>query len=1152
MIVRHITRKRELHMYQINTISPHDTECIVSWNPKDPFEQETKACVHELFTTTARYIPNAEAVCGWDGTLTYEELDHLSSIAAARLIGQGVKPGTTVPFAYDKSVWAVVATMAIVKAGAALVPLNPHDPLARLEEIIRSLDANVVVTMQNFVEIFENLVTHVTVFSKETLFGNGCKLLTPSPSVSLSDPIFILFTSGSTGRPKGMIHTHRSIATHALTHGAAMSYHGARVLHFAAYAFDVAFMDIFTTLLFGGCICVPSESDRKSNIISVINDMRVDHAILTPSFAGLIQPAEVPTLKTLAVGGEALPQDRVRRWADHLNLLQIYGPAEVGICMMMKMRFTTPGAMVGFPLDNSSCWLVDPDDDSRLVPIGATGELLVAGPSVARGYVNDEARTQLSFVDPPMWASKLGLPFKVFYKSGDLLRYNIDAFDGSYIFVGRKDSQIKLRGQRIEAGEVEYHIGHLPGVAYSVVLKPDKGCYAGKLLAIVQLEFTGGSRARLVDGDIHLAETQDLTAEILRHRLEKVLPMYMIPDECLVVRNIPFVPSLKIDRRRISTWVAEIDSRPQMKGITTISRIDPKEVTAAALSKYVAKSLAADDGEQSLRLEAHDFRLFDTGIDSIKTISISMFIQREYGLTVPMDALMDPKTTIRELAHWVDSQSPLSVNDVRSLATPSSFRSREVNVYDESLALTKALVKNLEHKIAITEDTETKNHSINSTNGHLQSRNIFLTGSSGYLGSDILRQLLKISHVQVYVTFRCQSTSSGFERVKEIALQAGWWRPSYEHRITICPGDLSSPDLGLAPRHQQQLNPPTLDTSSTNGSHAVPPYIDTIIHAGAKVHYTLPYTTLFPINVSSTLDLLRFSACSPYIHTFIHISGGESPDVDSLSMDPDYLASLSDASGYTLTKNIAERVVRDAAGHTPPSTFPPPLHLGEYFATKKMKVVKPGYIIGSASSGFRANTSDFLWRLIAGCVEIGAYNVEEEGRWVFVDDVERVARRAVDLITPTSIPGHTSLESQEDGTGAKELRFQAKEKEMDGEEAKGKGKGKGKGKKVPGEIDRVLSGLRFDAIWQVLAKVYSRRFEALPAEAWMRMLREKAIEKGEKGLLFPLLGVLEREGGRIGCDFVGKEEEGEEARMKSVVEGNVRWLIETGFLPAVS
>lgn len=938
-----------------------------------------------------------------------------------------------------------------------------------------------------------------------------------------------------------------------------MSYHGARVLHFAAYAFDVAFMDIFTTLLFGGCICVPSESDRKSNIIGVINDMRVDHAILTPSFAGLIDPAEVPTLKTLAVGGEALPQDRVRRWADHVNLLQIYGPAEVGICMMMKMRVTTPGAMIGFPLENSSCWLVDPDDDSRLVPVGVTGELLVAGPSVARGYVNDEARTQLSFIDPPIWASKLGLPFKVFYKSGDLLRYNIDAFDGSYIFVGRKDSQIKLRGQRIEAGEVEYHIGHLPGVAYSVVLKPDKGCYAGKLVAIVQLEIAGGSKARLVDGDIHLAGIQGLTTEILRRRLEKVLPTYMIPDECFVVCNMPFVPSLKIDRRRVHVWLAEIESRPQMKKIPTMSSINPEEVTAAALSRFVAKSLAADDSEQSLHLEVHDFRLFDTGIDSIKIISLSMFIQRKYGVTVPMDALMDPQTTIRELARWVDSQSVRSINDARSSATPSSFRPREVNVYDESLALTEALVKILEHKTARTEDIETNNHSTNTKNGHLQSRNVLLTGSSGYLGSDILRQLLKDAHVQVYVLVRCQSTSSGLERIKETALQDGWWWPSYEQRITIWPGDLSSPDLGLTPRHQQQLHSSTLDTSSTNGSHAVFPYIDTIIHAGAKVHYTLPYTTLYPINVSSTLDFLRFTALSPHIHNFIHVSGGESPDVDSLSRDPDYLASLSDASAYTQTKNIAERVVRNAAGGTPPYPSPSPSssslppQLSKYFATKKLKVVKPGYIIGSASIGFRANTADFLWRLIAGCVEIGAYNVEEEGRWVFVDDVESVARRAVDHITSASTASDTGLKLQDDSTGVEELLLQPPETEMEGRV--------GNEMKAAPNIDRVLSGLRFDTLWQVLAKVYNRPFEALPAAVWMRMLREKALEKGEKGLLFPLLGVLEREGGRIGAGFgdkggdgigLGKEEEEEEhERMKSVVEGNVRWLIETGFLPAV-
>jgi non-ribosomal peptide synthetase component F len=226
---------------------------------------------------------------------------------------------------------------------------------------------------------------------------------------------------------------------------------------------------------------------RQSDIVGAINEMEVDFAILTPSIAGLIEPTDVPTLKTLAVGGEALPQDRIQRWADTVSLIQTYGPAEVGICHTNIMSMKTRPETIGYPLSNSSCWLVDPEDSDRLVPIGAVGELVVGGPSLARGFAHNEARTRDSFIHEPTWAEDLKLTFSRFYKTGDLLRYNLASFDGSFDFVGRKDHQIKLCGQRIEPVEVEHHLGQLPGVEMSMVALPESGCHAGKLVAVVQM-----------------------------------------------------------------------------------------------------------------------------------------------------------------------------------------------------------------------------------------------------------------------------------------------------------------------------------------------------------------------------------------------------------------------------------------------------------------------------------------------------------------------------------------------------------------------------------------------------------------------------------------------------------------------------------------
>lgn len=352
-------------------------------------------------------------------------------------------------------------------------------------------------------------------------------------------------------------------------------------------------------------------------------------------------------MRTPAVGGEALPQDRIERWAERVRLIQIYGPVEVGICLTMEMETHTPGAVVGSPLVNSCCWLVDPDDVSHLVPIGAVGELVVAGPSLALGYLNDEARTQLSFIKAPVWASQLHLPFRRFYKTGDSLRYKVDAIDDSFVFVGRKDTQIKLRGQRVKLGEVEFPLERMPGVAISMVTRPLKGCYQEQVVAVVQMGSGVDANARLTNESIQLASLQSLTIENVRQKLKKVLPSYMVPTECLVVRNMLFVPSLKIDRRRVYDWLTNILWRPSSASRVVLDPLRFEESTALFLSIYVARLWVGS--LQSTQLKIHDFRLQEVGIDSIKLIALSTFVQMGHDIILSMDMLLHSKTTIRNL-----------------------------------------------------------------------------------------------------------------------------------------------------------------------------------------------------------------------------------------------------------------------------------------------------------------------------------------------------------------------------------------------------------------------------------------------------------------------------------------------------------------------
>ena len=1057
-------------------------------------------------------MPDSEAVCSWEGSLTYLELDRLSRVAADRLQSVGVGPGQYVPFAYEKSIWAVVAMLAILKAGGAFVPLNPQDPKARLEQILLGVSAQVVVTSEGFVGLFKEIVKEVVVISKEAVQsrdltcsdGQNGNVKTVTRSACPEDPIFVLFTSGSTGTAKGMIHTHRSSCTHASSHGRAMGYDGARVLQFAAYTFDVAIFDIFTTLLFGGCICVPSEEERRNGIVNVIRSLRADHAIFTPSFAGVIDSTDVPTIKIMAVGGEALPQERIQRWAEKVRLIQIYGPAEVGICLAMEMQIGTRPETVGCPLDNSSCWLVDPTDSDRLVPIGTVGELVIAGPSLAQGYLNDAARTARSFIAAPAWAQRMGLQYGRFYKAGDLLRYNLDALDGTFDFIGRKDAQIKLRGQRLEPGEIEYHIGHLPGVTVCMVTRPEYGCFAGELIVLVQLHDKDNPSSRVRDEPLCLAPVQSLRVDVVRQHLERLLPGYMIPSACLVVKCMPFVPSLKVDRRRVDKWLEEMQTRPTEITQSLLDPLDCSEKTALSLSTKISEYVALKDRKHHLRLQGHDFRLQDVGIDSIQIISLSLFLQREYAVRVPMKILLSSRLTIRDLSRLIDTPSSPRVNG-STRHSPQELT--HLDIHEEAALLSQTLFDQIR--------PQPQNISLEP---RTPIRNVLVTGATGYLGTAILHRLLAYPNVHVYALVRCSDTVSGFQRLRDAITTQGWWQEPYATRIHVWKGDITQPNLGLGEQEQRQIL-----------GHSVRPAdaIHALIHSAARVHYSSGYDALKSVNITATLSALQLAAQAALLRTFVFVSGGVSPLYGSSSKTPSSSSSASspssstasndaqlrEASGYTQTKLVAEAIVERCR------------HSAIFAAHKSIRIVKPGYIIGSTSNGI-ANTNDFIWRLVAGCVEIGAYNDDDAARWLYVADVDTVAGDVVDGIV--------------DGDdGAREGRNGVVGGGRIGEEERSRD-----------AVIRVTDGLRLSSLWHILVSVHGYRLTPLPQEEWLMRLRSRIFQVGESHLLFPLLHILERDGGSVGEDDAGpRMTEARSAKVAKAVSKNVEYLVKVGFLP---
>ncbi|KAF2678227.1 amino acid adenylation domain-containing protein [Lentithecium fluviatile CBS 122367] len=527
-----------------------DSAVIEQWNS---FSLPTMdKCAHYIIKEQVRKLPlNTEAVCSWDATFTYKQLDDLATTLARFLHSLGVGPDVTVPLCFEKSAWNVVAMLAVLKCGSAFVPLDPSAPVARLRNIVEDVGSRVLLCSakhQIFCEAFANKVIPVhqaTIDQMQHLRG-------PLPECSSKSAAYIIYTSGSTGRPKGTVVEHAAFCTAAASHGPAMRMDAAtRALQFSSHSFDVSVLEILTTLGVGGCVCIPSEDGRMNDIAAVINAMRINWASLTPSFAQLIRPSAVPTLRTLALLGEAMSQTHVSTWADKVALQNAYGPTECAVITTVKdMDLSTEPTNIGRPV-GGRCWVADKHNHNRLVPVGAIGELLVEGPVLAREYLHDEQKTNEVFVQNPGFASS---PVRM-YKTGDLVKY---APNGDLLFLGRKDTQTKVRGQRLEIGEVEFRLRTEPLIQHALATVPSKGFCSNRLVGVLSLRDLPDARAASDTLEVIAHDQTTTYIPQIRERLCEWLPSYMIPSIFVVLRRIPLLPSGKLDRRQVVDWMDQM------------------------------------------------------------------------------------------------------------------------------------------------------------------------------------------------------------------------------------------------------------------------------------------------------------------------------------------------------------------------------------------------------------------------------------------------------------------------------------------------------------------------------------------------------------------------------------------------------------------
>jgi len=598
-------------------------QLIMDFN--DPaMEYPEDKTIYQLFEDQVDRIPDHVALVFKDVAVTFRHFDERANQLANYLRQKkGVRPGERVAVLMERSIGLIVSLMAVMKSGAAYVPLDPTLPKERLRVVFNDASIGVAISQEAFSPKLTSLLDAVVLNDGGEI--EKYPVERPKEIAGVDSPAYVMYTSGSSGTPKGVLVEHRTIVNTLWWRKDFYEYNpDSASLQNPPYFFDSSVTDIFTPLLGGARLVLIEENERVDleALRKVIKAKKVTHFIAVPAFYNILVEEiadDLCSVKMICAAGEHFPDELVRKHFEklpHVRIVNEYGPTENSVnTTVYELKPDSQKALIGKPIWNVGVYILD--RHLCLCPIGVTGELCLAGSSLARGYLNNPDLTNEKFCGGPGGGfSKEPPGRRRHYRTGDLGRW---LPNGNLEFIGRLDTQIKIRGMRAEIGEIENHLMRHEEIKEAVVLARENQGGEKYLCAYI---VPHSSRSP------HSAK--------LREYLSHTLPEYMIPTYFMVIDTIPFMPSGKIDRDALAS--------PEVQTEDRAVPMAPRNQLELNLVEVWSEVLGIEKGEIGI-----DCDFFQLGGHSLKATLLTAKIHKHLNVKIPLVEIFK-HPTIRELS----------------------------------------------------------------------------------------------------------------------------------------------------------------------------------------------------------------------------------------------------------------------------------------------------------------------------------------------------------------------------------------------------------------------------------------------------------------------------------------------------------------------